>query len=305
VLAAGLVCLGQRWRPALGLVLAVILLFSGVSIRAYHTDPRYASDDHRAATHFLAERWRPGDAILVNAGYAYTALLTYWDGDPITWRGRLVDYADSVGARGPVVLQTGTVDGDPSLGWGHPDSDFYAMDRAEAAEALERLLLNFDRLWVYRIYDTVTDPEGLIRNWLDVHGVQFEDGVFTGESQLRVQGFLTGRDPLLGLDPQPEAAVADGRLQLAAASHASRVEAGGALDLALAWRVASPLSEDPILFAGLFDEEGRRWAQADERPLGSQLLPPAWPAGAVVRTPLRVLVPPGMPPGRYRLEVCS
>ncbi len=51
-------------------------------------------------------------------------------------------------------------------------------------------------MWVYRIYDTVTDPSGFVRTWLEAHGQKFEDQVFTGESQLRVQGYLTGRDPL-------------------------------------------------------------------------------------------------------------
>jgi mannosyltransferase len=84
ILGAGLAWLGRRWRPAMGLGMAVILAFSAFSVYDYHFDTRYASDDHRAAVHFLAEHWRPGDAILIDAGYAYTALLTYWNGDPIT-----------------------------------------------------------------------------------------------------------------------------------------------------------------------------------------------------------------------------
>jgi 4-amino-4-deoxy-L-arabinose transferase-like glycosyltransferase len=296
----------RRWpgRAALWLSLAVIAVFSGISIGAYHTDPRYASDDHRAAVRFLADRWRPGDVILVNAGYAYTALVTYWDGDPIAWRGRLLDQAGQAARQGPVVVQTGTVDGSPSLGWGKPESDFYAMSQAETVEALTRLFADFDRVWVYRIYDTVTDPLGLIRAWLAQHGTPFEDQVFSGESQLRVQGFLTGRDPLAGADQPVGASLADGSLQLLASSPLPpEVKVGGALDLALAWRVASPPAEDALLFAGLFDEAGRRWAQSDERPLGSLYPVAQWPAGAVVRTPLRVTVPPGTPPGRYRLEV--
>jgi uncharacterized membrane protein len=317
IIGAGLLWLGRRWRPALGLGLAVILVFSGLSIYAYHADTNYASDDNRSATRFLAERWRPGDAVLVNAGYAYTALLTYWDGDPIAWRGRLgEDYGDAA-HRGPVVVQAGTVDGDPSLGWGDPDSDFYAMSRADSAEALERLFAEFDRVWVYRIYDTVTDPEGFVRGWLEEQGTQFEDRVFTGESQLRVQGFLTGLDPLVDPDKPLdtnglplEAAQVDGSLGLEAASWPPTVEVGGVLDLALVWGVDSPLPDDAILFAGLFDQteptgsvQRERWAQVDERPLGSRYSPGAWPAGSVVRTPLRVPVSPGTPPGRYRLEV--
>jgi mannosyltransferase len=307
ILAGGLGSLGRRWRPLLWLGLAVVVLCSAVSIYAYHTDSRYAADDHRAAAHFLSERWRPGDAILVNAGYTYTALLTYWHGDPIAWRGRLAgaggtDLAET--ARGPVIVATGTVDGEPSLGWGDPDSDFYATPRDETARALARLFAAFDRVWVYRIYDTVTDPSGFIRDWLNRHGTPFEDRVFTGESQLRVQGFLTGRDPLAEAGQALDVALADGSLRLVASASRSRaVEVGRALDLALVWEVDSPLDGEAILFAGLFDADGRRWTQVDERPAGSLYPVTAWPQGARVRTPLRLPVPPGIPPGLYRLEV--
>ena len=124
-------------------------------------------------------------------------------------------------------------------------------------------------------------PDGLIRDWLDEHGTLFEDRVFTGESQLRVQGFLTGRDPLAGGEPSlgrgvwPMARCGWWRQTMA---H-SRSQVGGALDLALVWRVARrPTRLTSALFAGLFDEQGRRWAQADERPLGS-LLPAGRLAG--------------------------
>jgi len=321
VAGAGLAWLWQRWRLAAALSLVTIVLFSGASIYAYHTDPRYAGDDHRAAVRFLAEQWRPGDAILVNAGYAYTALVTYWDGapparaDPIAWRGRLVEDGRPAGTRGdegergPVVFQTGTVDGDPSLGWGDPDSDFYAMGRVETAEALARLFADYDRVWIYRIYDTVTDPDGFIRHWLKEHGVPFEDRVFTGEGQLRVQGYLTGRDPLAGVGQPGDAALADGSLSLVASTFGPpEVEVGGALDLALVWRVGTPPAgasglDDAYLFAGLFDDTGQRWAQTDEVPLGSLYPASAWPVGTLVRTPLRLAVPAGTPPGRYRLEV--
>jgi mannosyltransferase len=309
VLGAGLAWLWRRWRPAVGLGLALIVAFSGLSVYNYHFDPRYASDDHRTAVHYLAEHWRPGDAILVDAGYAYTALLTYWDGEPIAWRGRLVgDASGSPPAvesdRGPVVVQAGAVDGDPSLGWGDPASDFYAMSRQDTAAALERLFAGSYRVWIYRIYDTVTDPGGFVRDWLSEHSTKFEDQVFTGESQLRVQGYLGGCQPLPGGTPAPGAELADGSLRLLASDLRSEaVPVGGTLDLAPVWQVAVPLREDAILFAGLFDESEQRWAQTDERPLGSLYPVTAWPAGAVVRTPLRVSVPAGTPPGRYQLEM--
>jgi hypothetical protein len=74
----------------------------------------------------------------------------------------------------------------------------------------------------------------------------------------------------------------------------------------LVWQVEAPLSPGAILFAGLFDqpEVGQtRWAQTDERPLGSLYPPESWPAGTEIRTPLRLLVPASTPPGLYDLNV--
>jgi len=65
--------------------------------------------------------------------------------------------------------------------------------------------------------------------------------------------------------------------------------------------VDAPPADDAILFAGLFDGQGRRWAQTDERPLGSLCPVSAWPEGALVRTPLRIVVPPETPPGQYQV----
>jgi hypothetical protein len=178
------------------------------------------------------------------------------------------------------------------------------MDRAATLRALEQLFADFDRVWVYRIYDTVTDPDGLIRRWLQEHGTLFEERVFGGESQLRVQGYLTGRDPEVAVAASADAALADGSLRLAGSlDWPSSVAAGGTLDLAPVWSVGALPGEDWILFAGLFDETGIRWAQTDERASGSLYPPQAWPTGAMVRTPLRLAVPPGTPPGRYRLEL--
>lgn len=305
LLAGGLVALGRRWRPAPWLALSILAVFCGLSLAAYHGDARFAADDHRAATSFLADHWRPGDAILVDAGYAYPALLTYWHGDPIAWRGRLVGDAWPA-AGGPAVFQAGTVDGDPGLGWGNPASDFYSVSWADTAAALEQLWAEYDRVWVYRIYDTVTDPRGAIRDWLAANSTAFEDRVFTGESQLRVQGYVTRRDPLTGAGPAaaPHAVLAGGSLELLAVSVAGRqVAVGQALDAAAVWQVHAPLPETMGLYVGLVDATGRRWAQSDERPLGSLYPASSWPAGAQVRTPLRVAVPPGVLPGRYTLEM--
>ncbi len=81
LLAAGLVALGRRSRAAALVSAVVLLLAAGVSLRAFWFDPAFRADDHRAAVRELQARWRPGDVVLVNAGWAYTALSTYWNGE--------------------------------------------------------------------------------------------------------------------------------------------------------------------------------------------------------------------------------
>ncbi len=332
LLAAGLARVWRGRRTAGWLALAIICGVSAWSLKGYYTDPRYASDDHRAAVTTLADFWRPGDAILVNAGYAYTALEHYWptaqggaegpDGTSMLQRQRLLPGL-ATPSDGVPVYMAGSVGGDPTLGWGDPQSDFFAVSGAETARALDDLFAHYHRVWQYRIYDTVTDPEGALRAWLGgsdrAEGGPaptdlFFDRVFGGEANLRVQGYVTGRDPQADTDQRWDQLWSGGGLVLAGsegptssmqAADRPRAQVGEDLFVALVWR-ANPLPEDELtLFAGLFDAAGRRWAQVDNR------VPPArWPAGIaladgsrLIRIPLRLAVPVGIPPGPYRVEV--
>ena len=83
IVAAGTgLALRSRWRAAGLARLAGDRRSSRVS-RSVPTTPTSTmpADDHRAATRFLAERWRPGDAILVNAG-----LRLHRTADLLGWR---------------------------------------------------------------------------------------------------------------------------------------------------------------------------------------------------------------------------
>ena len=330
LLAAGLSWLRERWRPGLWLGLGLIVVAWAYSIYSFYFDPRYAADDHRAAVEYIADRWRPGDAVLINAGYAYPTFLYYYSG-PIAWRGRLVDYGGrldgragpssapfdpSMGLRaglaqdklrtGPVVLQTGSIGGAANLGWGNPQSDFYPTTEDETVQALEQVFARHPRLWVFRVYDTVTDPDGFVRSWLDGHGLKFDELLVRGESGLRVQGYLTHREPIY--DPPPLEQSLDASLGgqvtlLGYEEESASVAAGEPFDLTAYWQPEEQLSVDYHLFYGLFDGQGRLWAQGDETPLGPLYRPSRWVAGEVVRHPIRLMVPVGTPPGEYSFQV--
>jgi hypothetical protein len=304
VLGAGLDRLG-RWRgAALAIVLVAFAAGCALSLRAYFTDPAYAADDHRAAVRFLADRWRPGDAILINAGYVYPAVLYYYGGE-IAWRGRLHDYAALPGQAGAVLLQTGSVGGSPQLGWGNPSSDFYATTEAEMAADLDRVARIHPRLWVYRCYDTVTDPNEAVRGYLDRNFLKLEDAGFAGSSYIRVQLYQTS---LLGASvasvPRSPSGPADfaGLVQLLGYRLEGAPQSGSPLYLALYWQASRPLDTDLKAFVTLRDASGVV-AQWDQQPVGPLYPSHLWTPGAIQRDPWRLGLPLGLPPGEYRLSV--
>jgi mannosyltransferase len=307
LLGAGLAWLQRRAWPVAALAALVVLGGSAFSIRELHTNPRYAADDWRAAVDFIAQRWRPGDAILVNAGYAYTGFATYYDG-PIAGRLRLTDFQPAAWpADRPLVLQTGIVGGSPDLGWGDPASDFYATTQADTIAALARVTQAFPRIWVLRIYDTVADPGGSIRDWLAANTTPFEDRLFAGESYMRVQGFMSPAQP--GPPGGVETALEKG-MTLAGWQSPPSGAAGSPLDVVLWWRAAAPPGADYAVSLKLWGtgspgSEGSAGlaAQQDEWPLGSLLFTSAWPPGRLIRHPMRLMLPAGLPPGRYWLNV--
>lgn len=312
LLALGVAVLWNHRPAGRGLaaaVLGLVVLGSGLSLRTFWADPAFAADDHRSAVRELAQRWRPGDVILVNAGYAYPAVLTYWP-LPLAWHGRLTDFTPELAAqaqagRAAVLVQTGHVDGDPGLGWGDPRSDFYALSSAALDAGLETLATHAQRLWHYRVYDTVNDPGGAIRAALAADWDLIDDRVYPGEANLRVQQWqakgLGGNGP----EAAP-VAVFDGWLALTLPAHAlpSQVEAGAALDVAGAqWsRLPGHPGRPVALSLRLTDAAGEAWAAHDE-PLGGNRLDLT--TATALAQPLRLAVPLGTAPGTYTLSLVA
>lgn len=315
LLGAGLAWLTRRTRPLAALAALALLAGSAFSIRELYTNPRYAADDFRAAVHFIQERWRPGDAVLINAGYAYTGFLYYYNG-PIAGRVRLSEYQpaedpDPTASDRPLLLLTGSIGDDANLGWGNPESDFYAATQAETAAALTHLTQTFPRIWMLRIYDTVTDPDGFIREWLAANTTPFEDQLFEGEAFMRVQGFMSTAQPP---PPQDMEVALEGGITLLGwqvkPATPTGAWAGEALDVVLWWRADAPLTTNYAVSLKLWGTQGqgaeakeRLADQQDEWPVGSLLFTSAWPPGKPIRHPMRLRLPADVPPGQYWLNV--
>ena len=147
---------------------------------------------------WIAQHARPGDAVLINAGYAYPTFDYYYDG-----RDRLAGAADGLRPAsraqpqpGVVVLQTGSIGGSPHPGLGQPHLRLLRHQRERRRPPrCDEVARRHRRLWVLRIYDTVTDPQGFIRSYLDQQFLPLDDAGFGGASSMRVQLYRTQRTP--------------------------------------------------------------------------------------------------------------
>lgn len=300
VLARGLSLAGRLAPAAAALALAVIVLAGLRSSQSYFFDTAYAADDHRAAAALISRRAGAGDALLINAGYAYPAFLYYYDGD-IAWRGRLTDYAKQppAGGTGITILQTGSIGGAASLGWGNPSSDFYATTEAETAAALAEVMRRHSRIWVYRIYDTVTDPQSFVRRYLDEHMPLLDEATFTGASSLRIQLYLAPQTPP---SAPPLARLGDSMTLRSFALSGPSAAPGKPAYLTTTWQLSQKTNTNLRSFVSMVDGRGQEWAHWDDV-AGGRLYPSSvWPDGAVMPQVWRLDIPPGTPPGRYSLE---
>ena len=292
-----------RWLAA-----GMLIVLAGASAYSDYNlwfNPEYATDDLRSAVQSIAENWRPGDAVLLDAGYTYTAFVYYYPA-PVAWRGRLTDYWPHDASSGPVVVETGSIGGGANLGWGSPESDFYATTTEETRAALDRLFAAHPRVWLLRLYDTVVDPDGFIRDYLAQHGRLIQDQVFSGESNARVQGYLTSRAPLtqlpVGVTERP--VLLGQRISLLGYQPAEMtVHAGQTLNATLYWQAVQPTNVDEHLFVGLYSTTGQLVAASSELPLGNALGTSRWSKDEIIRDPIRIDIPTGLALGDYRLHI--
>lgn len=297
----------RRSQALLPFILLVAI--SSASLHEFWNNPRYAADDHRSAVATLANQWRPGDAILVNAGWVYTALDLYWPNElpspsasrPPAIAGMprlpaLIQSSDSLATSAPIIYRTGSVDGPSSLGWGLPESDFYAISQSATTEALAELTANHATIWHYRLYDTVSDPNALIRNWFKEHTTLEYSQPFPGPGFLLLEGYRTSAQ----IPPTPTADIEisylDAALHLKTVSYPDTLPAGETLYVNLAWEKIAAVApaQSPSLSLRLYDAQGQFLLQSDT---------PVTAANMDSSQSLALPIPADTIPGAYTLSL--
>jgi hypothetical protein len=324
VAPAALLVRAWRLHALLGAALwGGLLLSAGLALLTFWTDPLHRADDHRGAVAALAHAWRPGDAILANAGWVYPVLTTYWPGNEVqTGAGsappplqppvRLAPYAQNAAGLAlatPLVVRSGSVDGSPSLGWGDPASDFFALGAGDTLAALDALAGHARRIWHYRLYDTVSDPDGVIRAFLAGETHLLQETPVPGRDFGLVQLFGTPAgapqvDPANPSEPAAAQAIFGEALALVQAAAPPTVAAGSYLYVDLLWQALPALAGLPAdlsLSLRLYDGGGAQAAQADGPP---DLAPTrSWLPGELRRQVAALPIPANTPPGDYSLQL--
>jgi hypothetical protein len=158
-------------------------------------------------------------------------------------------------------------------------------------------------VWMLRIYDTVVDPDGVVRQYFDTHARLIDDQVYSGASNARVQGFLTQTIQNLPEAAMPLNAALANRVQLLG-FESSRARAGEFFDAVLYWQPLQTLNYNYKRSLQVLDASGHVVAQPpDETPLGDALPTSRWRVGEIYREPVRVSLPAHLAPGAYTIIV--
>ncbi len=78
---------------------------------------------------------------------------------------------------------------------------------------------------------------------------------------------------------------------------------GASAVVTLHWQVLTPPPADRFVFVRLLDPQGRVWAAADSPPVMGLWPVARWQPGTFMTDAHSLVLPPGLPPGPYRLEV--
>jgi hypothetical protein len=164
----------------------------------------------------------------------------------------------------PSLLRTGSIDGESSLGWNLPESDFFAVSAEETKEALTTLAQHASRIWHYRLYDTVSDPQGVIRQWLAGNTAQTFAQSIPGRDFLQVEAYNSAIPPVLPRGDVALAQVLDAQLRLAEAAAPPSSPAGEIIYVKAIWQAGTATDPTQVaLSLRLLDSRGYLVSQQD------------------------------------------
>jgi hypothetical protein len=178
-----------------------------------------------------------------------------------------------------------------------PRSHEVPITEEEVGNSLEAIMSAHPRLWLGPAGPWTMDPGLLVERWLAEHTYQAWKEWFPQSSYL---AYYFAPQPMESEDL--EGVNFQDKIALLGYSHSSReVAVGEALRFAFRWRALEELKEDWLVSIVLEDSEGQMWSQRVSSPCGGLCPTSTWPVGAEVSDNHALFVPPGTPPGEFRV----
>lgn len=250
----------------LGLGLVFVGGVSALSLRNYYFDPHYARDDYRGIAGYVASAGEEGDAVLLNAP-GQEEIFRYY------YKGRLPVY--------PLPRQR-------------------PPDEAQTVEELEQMAKGHKRIFALFWATAESDPQGIVEGWLDRHTYKAWDA---WHGNVRLAIYATPAQGRAAVEEKLDARLGSDIQLQGYRLYEEEVVTGDVLQITLLWQAQDKPAADYKVFVHLTDEQGKVVAQRDTEPLNGERPTTSWQPGETVEDNYGILVPPGTPPGSYRLLV--
>lgn len=172
-------------------------------------------------------------------------------------------------------------------------------DRAKTEETLERETTDRDRIFAIYWATEQSDSEGIVESWLGRNAFK---GLESWQGNLRFATYSMPREQSCAALNQPHRF--DGAVELYKVCLSPQPLAGGdTLQVGLRWRsLASPGRQFKVTVQ-MLNDRNQVVVQRDGEPGAGTLPATDWQKGDVVADNHGLPLPPGTPPGRYRLIV--
>ncbi len=173
-------------------------------------------------------------------------------------------------------------------------------DRAATEAELARELAEVHRVFALFWATDQADPEGIVEGWLDRQGFK---GLESWQGNVRFVLYrLAVEARCTPLEPPPRFGDVAALVEVCLPREMA-VTPGDVLPVELVWRALRSPERRFKVTLQVLDPRDQVLAQRDGEPVGGGRPTVTWQAGEVIRDRQGVYVPPGTPPGSYRLLV--
>jgi len=262
-MALGLLALRRRGTLLLGAGVLVVLLISSFGLVSHYTS---SGGSFGQAMAYVDRRGQPGDTLIISQPLD-EHLATYYNKQ--NWP---IQYLPPLGG---------------------------APTATSVDAALRALSQEHERIWLGPAGAWTADPEHLAEQWLVANAFQAEKVWFPDSRSVSL--YYTSQE---GLAPVDVGELDwEGRITLDRLETSSlRVQVADALRLRFIWQAGAAIDRRYEVGLQLVDEQGHVWAERRGEPCGGWCPTDGWSAGVSVRDQHALVIPPGTPPGAYRLE---